>query len=419
MLNVIYDATLLANSFNKNSSRSGLYVVARNVLDYMLQRDDLHVSMYFSPENFAEGFRVWQKLYSTVDCAQNVNSYKRIGSLYCTMWEIHGKLYSHSVLRKPFALVIAIVQRLLKFVVEDKVNSNVFSAANVFFSPAFRIPDVVRKYPRIRSFVTLHDAIPFLFPTLSESSIARETCENLITSDGIFFVSNHTKKDFERIIPNVNRCRRCVVPLAASDNFIKKNTKLALEYVKEKYGIPKGKKFVFSLCSLAPHKNLIRNLRCFSLFVIKNHIEDLIWIVGGGTFEKFTKDLKENGINFNSTCTKHIGYVDDDDLPVLYSNAEWFVYTSQYEGFGLPPLEAMQCGCPVIVSNNSSLPEVVGNAGILIDWDSDEQHVAAYEKYYFDEKLRRENIQKGLERAKMFSWEKTVNEIVRVMKESL
>ena len=111
----------------------------------------------------------------------------------------------------------------------------------------------------------------------------------------------------------------------------------------------------------------------------------------------------------------YAGYVNDEDLPTLYSNAEWFVFTSQYEGFGLPPLEAMQCGCPVITSNNSSLPEVVGDAGLMIDWDSDEQHVEAYEKYYFDKALREEKRRKGLERAETFSWKKTSDEIVCVM----
>ena len=101
----------------------------------------------------------------------------------------------------------------------------------------------------------------------------------------------------------------------------------------------------------------------------------------------------------------------------MYSNAEWFVYTSQYEGFGLPPLEAMQCGCPVITSNNSSLPEVVGDAGIMIDWDSDEQHIEAYEKYYFSDELKKNNSKKGLERAKSFSWKKTVDEMIKIMKE--
>ena len=100
----------------------------------------------------------------------------------------------------------------------------------------------------------------------------------------------------------------------------------------------------------------------------------------------------------------------------MYSGAEWFTYTSQYEGFGLPPLEAMSCGCPVITSNNSSLPEVVGDAGIMIDWDSDEQHIEAYEKYYFNRELRAEFAQKGLERAKQFSWEKCVDVMVTIFK---
>ena len=103
-------------------------------------------------------------------------------------------------------------------------------------------------------------------------------------------------------------------------------------------------------------------------------------------------------------------------MPILYSNAEWFVYTSQYEGFGLPPLEAMQCGCPVITSNCSSLPEVVGDAAIMIDWNSDEQHIEAYEQYYFNENLRKENSLKGLKRAKLFSWEKTASKMIDVIK---
>ena len=75
----------------------------------------------------------------------------------------------------------------------------------------------------------------------------------------------------------------------------------------------------------------------------------------------------------------------------------------------------MQCACPVITSNNSSLPEVVGDAGIMIEWDSDEQHVEAYERYYFNDDLRRSNAAKGLERAKEFSWQKTANLMITEM----
>jgi glycosyltransferase involved in cell wall biosynthesis len=95
------------------------------------------------------------------------------------------------------------------------------------------------------------------------------------------------------------------------------------------------------------------------------------------------------------------------------------VYTSQYEGFGLPPLEAMKCGCPVITSNNSSLPEVVGDAGQMINWDNDEQHIVAYEKYYFDKKYCDEMAKKGLERSKQFLWQKAIDIIINTTKKNV
>ena len=106
-------------------------------------------------------------------------------------------------------------------------------------------------------------------------------------------------------------------------------------------------------------------------------------------------------------------------LTPLYSGAEFFVYTSQYEGFGLPPLEAMKCGKAVITSNNSSLPEVVGDAGIMIDFDSLEHHIEAFEKLYFDLSLRKTYEQRALERAKEFSWERCVDVMVEKMSEIL
>ena len=181
--------------------------------------------------------------------------------------------------------------------------------------------------------------------------------------------------------------------------------------IKIKYGIPVEKKYVFSLCAIEPRKNLVRAISSFLKFTKKNSVDDIVWVLGGAAWDSFTELSKK----LDSNIIIRTGYIDDEDLPTLYSNAEWFVYTSQYEGFGLPPLEAMQCGCPVITSNNTSLPEVVGDAGIMIDWDSDEQHIEAYEKYYFNEELRKENSRKGLERSKQFSWKETVDKMVSAL----
>lgn len=160
-----------------------------------------------------------------------------------------------------------------------------------------------------------------------------------------------------------------------------------------------------------------KNIITFVQFVQKNNIEDLVFVLGGSAWKAFLPMLEAELGEIPQGLVIKACYIDDKDLAALYSGAEWFVYTSQYEGFGLPPLEAMQCGCPVITANNSSLPEVVGNSGIMIDWDSDEQHIAAYENYYFDDELRRNNAKAGIERAKLFSWDKCADIMIEKMTE--
>ena len=235
-------------------------------------------------------------------------------------------------------------------------------------------------------------------------------------TDKYFAISEHTKKDFLKLIPSLKQEQVIVTPLACSENFhpcTKEQTIAALK----KYNLPTDKKYVFSLCSLEPRKNLIRAVKTFVDFIKKNKIDDMVFIMGGGQWlsfiEKLETEIKDLG-KYRDKILK-AGYIDDEDLAPLYSGAEFFVYTSQYEGFGLPPLEAMSCGTPVITSNNSSLPEVVGDAGIMIDFDDDKQHVAAYEKYYFDEKYRNKMAKAGLKRSKEFSWEKTVDLMLKEM----
>ena len=234
--------------------------------------------------------------------------------------------------------------------------------------------------------------------------------------DFYFSISEATKRDFIKYVPTIDPGHITTTLLACNEAFRPEpeKTKASLE----KYNLPTDKKYIFSLCTLEPRKNLIRAAKTFIQFIEKHKINDLIFILGGGSWEGFIEKLEKEVPDFDKYRDKIIkaGYIDDEDLAPLYSGAEWFVYTSQYEGFGLPPLEAMSCGCAVITSNNSSLPEVVGDAGIMIDWDNEEEHVQAYEKYYFNPEIRNEYAQKGLERAKQFSWQKCTDEMVKVMK---
>ena len=114
-----------------------------------------------------------------------------------------------------------------------------------------------------------------------------------------------------------------------------------------------------------------------------------------------------------------LDYVPEKDLPHLYSEAAAFVFPSLYEGFGLPPLEAMACGCPVIVSNAASLPEVCGDAAYYVDPYDVESIAEGIYKVLMNEILRQDLIAKGLERVKLFSWEKAAKEHLKVFEEVL
>ena len=415
MLNVIYDATLICNYFHKDSARSGIFFVAYNILLELQRRKDVRLILYIDPKKSGEAVRIKNTLFPNLEYVYDYSKNKMLTSINLWLWIIHSKLFSHTWLRKPFALGIILTQDLLKFFSFRNLNSSIFSQKCVYFSPAQKAPNFIKER-NITTYIFLHDAIPYLFPQINS---IKWILDGVFESKTNYYFCNslQTFNDLRKINSCLNKKNTEVVYLAANSNFKPCLSPKIFENVRNKYHIP-SKKYIFSLCTIEPRKNLIRAIRCFVAFIEKHNIDDLVWVMGGEHWESFIKALKKNNVSWNPKYIIRAGYIDDEDLPVLYSNAEWFVYTSQYEGFGLPPLEAMQCGCPVITSNNSSLPEVVGDAGIMIDWDSDEQHIEAYESYYFDEKIRKENSYKGLERAKSFSWEKTVDIIVNVIKKN-
>jgi glycosyltransferase involved in cell wall biosynthesis len=239
--------------------------------------------------------------------------------------------------------------------------------------------------------------------------------------DYYFFVSENSKHDFIRYASGrADEKKMLVTYIASSNNFVPLYDKGKLSFVLKKYkaGFDQEPKYIFSFCSLEPRKNLIFTIKCFIKFIQKNNITDLYFLLGGAAWESY-KDRYKNEINSINDEYKnkiiHLGYVDDGDVNILYSNSLFFAYISKYEGFGMPPLEAMQSGTPVITSNNSSLPEVAGDAAIMIDCESEEQCITAFETLYYNEDLRKGYIKKGLERAKLFTWKKTVDKMSEVI----
>lgn len=180
----------------------------------------------------------------------------------------------------------------------------------------------------------------------------------------------------------------------------------AAEYIKNKFKLDN---YIFTVGSSYPHKNLDKLIEAF-----KNLNDNNLVLAITGQVGSYQKVLIEK---YNIKNIIFLGYVDYKDLPYLYSAAKAMVYPSLYEGFGFPPLEAMSCHCPVIVSNTSSLPEVCANAVEYIDPNDVSSIEKGIIKVINDKVYRNDLIEKGKLQSTKFSWEKTANELINLFKE--
>lgn len=187
-----------------------------------------------------------------------------------------------------------------------------------------------------------------------------------------------------------------------------------LPITRKKYNLPK--KFILYFGVLEPRKNLVGLIKAFEIFRTKNNrlSEYKLVIAGaeGWLFKKIYQTAKESKFSQDIIFT---GFIKEKDKPALYNLASLFVYPSFFEGFGFPPLEAMACGVPVITSNNSSLPEVVGDAGLMVNAADPDELAWVMAEVLSDEELRNELTRRGLKRAKEFSWRKCAKKTLRVL----
>lgn len=215
----------------------------------------------------------------------------------------------------------------------------------------------------------------------------------------------------------MNPERVFVTPLAASKNFYPITDSEVISKKLKQYQIP-TQPYLLSLCTLEPRKNLNFLLQCFAQLLAQDPSLDINLVLVGVSGWKNNNIFQT--VQSSPVLKNHIiftGYIPDHDLSAIYSGALAFVYPSLYEGFGLPPLEAMQCGTPVISSNTSSLPEVVGNAGLMINPSSRDDLCQAILNLINQNSLRKELSQKGIERSKQFSWTKCADQTIAVYKQ--
>lgn len=267
-----------------------------------------------------------------------------------------------------------------------------------------------------KKIATIHDLIPYIMPeTVGRGYLLKflkdvpkviELCDSLIT------VSEWSKQDILKFFP-IDKDKIFVTPLAADDKYKPLDKVKCKDFLSKEYTI--NNPFILYIGGFSPRKNVKALITAFSKIYKKLDTDYNLVIVGA------TRDQAQYLSEFSNNlelASKIIftGFVPEDHLPILYNGCDAFVYPSLYEGFGLPPLEAMNCGTPVITSNLTSIPEVVGDAGMLINPYNETELQDAIVKMLGDENLRNEFIRKGLIRAKEFSWKATAEKTLEVYK---
>lgn len=255
--------------------------------------------------------------------------------------------------------------------------------------------------------ITLHDIIPYKMPeTVGPSylKIFLEQIPKIVPQcDGIITVSNFSKEDIMREFDYPGE-KIFVTHLAPEDIYKPKDKRFSKGLINKLYGIEND--YILYIGGFSPRKNIIGLIEAFSKLVLK-HKKDIKLVIAGKkglSYERYRNRAESLGILDKVLFP---GFIPIEHLPFLYSAAELFVYPSFYEGFGLPPVEAMACGTPVIASNTTSIPEIVGNNALLINpWDTEELFQAML-KTLEDSSLRESLITKGFIRSSELSWDKT------------
>jgi glycosyltransferase involved in cell wall biosynthesis len=277
--------------------------------------------------------------------------------------------------------------------------------ADVYHAPHYILPPLVTA----RSVVTIHDCIHLMFPQYLPNRAAYAYARGSMwaavrRSARILTVSEASKRDILHFF-NVAPEKIVVVHNAIDDHFWETPDEAHVAQVRERYQL--DHRFVLYVGNIKPHKNLVRLIEAFAA-LRTGALDDVKLLIIGDEISKLPALRRAVHHHKLHKHVRFLGYVSDDTLRALYRLAAVFAFPSLYEGFGLPPLEAMASGTPVVTSNVSSLPEVTGGAAELVDPYDVASIAAGIRRVLEDPALAAEMSRKGRERARQFSWEQSV-----------
>lgn len=285
---------------------------------------------------------------------------------------------------------------------------------DVFHEPSFIAP-FAKKCPTV---ITIYDLaflhVPDCYTWRTKLYLEGLLAKSIRKADAIITISESSKKDILEKFPAAAGKIK-VVYGAVGDNFQPLHDDQMLERVKAKYGIRKD--FILNVSLITPRKNLNRLIRAFKSLRENKKTDCQLVIVGakGWLYEDIFREVSRLGLEGEVVFCNYVAH---DELLCLYTSALLFAYPSLYEGFGLPILEAMACDCPVVSADVSSMPEVCGQAALLVDPYDTEGLAAAMLKLISDLALRGQLIELGREQIKKFLWKKSAEQTLEVYKQT-
>jgi len=431
--NIIVDASVIVSGhLSGNIHKTGLYRVTyeiitrlcdsrfNNILLYdVFQRERILkkiIRQEFPQARSIKGYSWWYRLliFPIGDAADRLRLVQ--------LQPGQNKLISRAarLFKNLFLVVERSARKIDRFLFIKSNLNRILKRIDLFYSTYYPIPEQIKNDRSIRKVYTIHDLIPMIYPEYFESpynqKLVKEVVDNIENQDYVVCVSESTKSDLLKYRPDLSPEHVFANPLAASEEIILVSDPVMLKETKTKYQIPEESEYLLSVCTLEPRKNLKTLIGAYRNILEKGKAENLDLVLTGASGWK-SESLIEEIASMNDLYQNRIhltGFVPDKELAALYSSAFAFVYPSYYEGFGLPPLEAMQCGVPVISSGTSSLPEVIGKAGIYIEPDSETELVNAILKLRNNRVLRDSLSKKSVARAKEFNWNKTVDRLNKI-----
>ena len=436
-LKIIYDISVLGYGHHLNRSRTGVARVIENIALGLLPSTELELSFSATHSIYAIhnslNYLESQPIFKDIPFVHP----KFICELRTKLTELYRMLENQSKvmidngsesdnLSLIESLKAPITQAMNLTIERNSLDPQILNQTDIYHSTFYHIPDQVRQTKNLKKISTIYDLIPII---LSDLFIGKNDCDyqrmvkilqTLTPEDSIICISQATRNDLLNHVKNLDPAKVCVSYLAANPNtFYPCHDTNKIAAIRNKYSIPDAQ-YILGVSTIQPHKNILHAIRCFAKVVQQQGIKDLYFVLVGALgwdYEQIFAEISQNSLAKDRVIVT--GYVADEDLAALYSGALAFVYPSLYEGFGLPPLEAMQCGVPVITSNTSSLPEVVGDAGIMLDPQDADGLCHSMLKIYNSPSLRNELSLKSLKQAQKFSWDRCIQETIAAYKIAL